>query len=89
MKVLKLPYKEDFLEFDYLEQIYKKVKLGETVKFNGKAYTRTTPKNNKYYKNPYHFHVTVNNIYDGNMKVIDKDGESVTMICNYKLEIEK
>lgn len=89
MKEFKLHYKEGFTELDYLEQIYAKVKLKEKVKFNGKAYTRITPKNNKYYKYPYHFELTVKNIYDGNMTIVDKDGEEVTLICDYKLVIEQ
>lgn len=89
MKVFKLPYQEGLSELDYLEQIYKKVKLNETVKFNGKVYTRVVPKNNKYYKNPYHFYLSVEDIYNGNMLVIDADKEHVKKICTYKLEIVK
>ena len=63
--------------------------MKEKVKFNGKAYTRITPKNTKYYKYPYHFELTVKNIYGGNMTIVDKDEEEVTLICDYKLVIEQ
>lgn len=88
MKIFYLKYQEGLTELDYLEQIYKKVKLEQTVKFNGKVYMRVTPKNNKYYKNPYHFYVVNRDIYSGNVKLMDEDEELVNSICNYKLEIE-
>lgn len=75
-------------ELDYLEKIYKKVKLDELVKFNKKVYIRSTPKNNKYYKYPYHFHLLVKDIYSGNMKFLDEDSELVNTGCHYKIEIK-
>lgn len=88
VKSLYLESQEGLTEFDYLEQIYKKVKLQETVKFNGKVYMRVTPRNNKYYKNPYHFYILNHDIYSGNVKLMDEDGELVNSICNYKIEIK-
>ena len=88
MKIFRLKYQEGLTELDYLEQIHKKVRLQETVKFNGKVYMRVTPKNNKYYKNPYHFYVLNHDIYSGNVKLFDEDGELVNSICNFKIEIQ-
>lgn len=89
MKVLQLPYQDGLTELEYLEQIYKKVRLNERVKFNGKVYTRIVPKNNKYFKHQYHFCLSVSDIYKGNFMVIDEEGESVNSICEYKVEIVK
>ena len=89
MKVLNLQYKENLTDLDYLEQIYKKVKLGESVKFNGKAYIRIVPKNNKYIKYPYHFYCAVENIYEGNVLHNDRDGELVNFSCRYKIILDK
>lgn len=89
IKIFYLQYEDGLSELDYLEKIYKKVKLRELVKFNGKAYMRLTPKNNKYWKYPYHFHSLEENIYSGNMKHQDQDGELVNIGCDYKIEIEK
>lgn len=87
MKTFELQYEEGLSELDYLEKIYKKVRIGELVKFNGKGYKRSTPKNNKYFKCPYHFHIVSDNIYEGNMHVIDSDRESVKFLCEYKVVI--
>ena len=89
MKILKLPYQEGLTELDYLEQVYKKVKLGERVKFNGKVYTRITPKNNKYLKHPYHFYLSTKDIYKGDSMIVDEDDETVNTICECKIEIAK
>lgn len=75
-------------ELNYLEKIYKKEKLGELVKFNKKVYMRSTPKNNKYYKYQYHFYLLVKDIYSGNVKFSDEDGELVNTVCHYKIEIK-
>lgn len=88
METFYLQYEEGLSELDYLEKIYKKVKIGELIKFNGKGYMRSTPKNNKYYKIPYHFHLVVSNIYKGNILLQDGDGEFVTTVCHYKVEIQ-
>ena len=48
---------------------------------------RSTPKNNKYYKYPYHFHLVVKDIYSGNVRFQDEDGELVNTGCHYKIEI--
>lgn len=85
MKTFKLQYEKDFSDFDYLEKIYKKVKLGETVKINGKVYIRTVPKNNKFYKHPYHFYLSNPNIYKGDILIVDDDEELVTSRCCYKI----
>ena len=87
MKVFELQYKVRMSELDYLERIYKEVKLSETVKFNGKVYKRSTPKNNKFYKYPFHFHLAVSDIYKGNVLLKDDDGEFVNSICHYKLVV--
>lgn len=87
MKVFNIPMQNGLSELEYLEQIYRKVKLNEMVKFNGKVYIRTTPKNNKYYKSPYHFYLAVKDIYSGNVRIMDSDGELVNSICEYKIEI--
>lgn len=86
MKIFKLQKQDKLTDFEYLEQIYKKVKLGELVKLNGKAYMRIVPKNNKYFKHPYHFYCAVNDIYKGNVLFRDKDGEFVNSGCQYKIE---
>ncbi len=82
-----LQYEEGLSDLDYLEKIYKKVKLEELVKLNGKAYRRSTPKNNKNFKYPYHFHVASKDIYAGNVKFTDIDGELVNTGCHHKVEI--
>ena len=87
MKTFQLPYKDGVEDLEYLEQIYKKVPLGARVKFNGKCYTRIVPKKNKALQYPYHFYLSVKDIYDGNMLVVDEDDEEVTVLCNYKVEI--
>lgn len=87
MKTFELQYEEGLSELDYLEKIYKKVRLGELVKFNGKVYMRSTPKNNKYFKHPYHFHLSVKDIYEGNVLLRDSDGEMVNSWCPYKVVI--
>lgn len=88
METFYLQYEEGLSELDYLEEVYKKVKIGELVKLNGKGYMRSTPKNNKYFKNPYHFHLAVSDIYKGNIRLQDEDGELVTTVCHYKVEIQ-
>lgn len=70
MKVFRLQHEDDLSELEYLEKIYKQVRLEELVKFNGKAYIRSTPKNNKYYKYPYHFHILVKDIYSGSEETL-------------------
>lgn len=87
IKKLYLQYEEGLSDLDYLEKIYKQVRLQERVKFNGKVYMRSTPKNNKYYKYPYHFHLVVKDIYSGNVRFQDEDGELVNTGCHYKIEI--
>lgn len=87
MKAFKLKYQDGLSELDYLEQIYKKVRLHEIVKFNGKVYMRVTPRNNKFYKSPYHFCLLVRDIYQGNILTLDDDGEHVNSVCHYKIEI--
>lgn len=88
LKRLYLQYENGLSELDYLEKIYKQVKLQELVKFNGKVYMRSIPKNNKYYKYPYHFHVIVKDIYSGSAMLEDEDGDLVSTICDYKIEIK-
>lgn len=87
LRTFELQYETDLSELEYLEKIYKKVKIGELVKFNGKAYIRQYPKNTKYYKYPYHFAVINSNIYSGNIKMKDEDGEFVNTACSYKVVI--
>ncbi len=87
LKTFELQYEEGLSELDYLEKIYKKVRLEELVKFNGKGYMRSTPKNNKYFKHPYHFHLAVKDIYKGNVLFRDSDGEMVNTGCHYKVVI--
>mgnify|MGYP001806508966 FL=1 len=89
LKIIYLQHEDGLSELEYLEKIYKQVRLEELVKFNGKAYIRSTPKNNKYYKYPYHFHILVKDIYFGNVKFKDEDGELVNTGCHYKLEIKQ
>lgn len=89
MKVFTLKKQDEMSELDYLEQIYKKVRVGELVKFNGKAFARVIPKNNKYNKNPYHFCLSTENIYDGNILLRDDDGEMVRLLCLYKVELSE
>lgn len=89
MKVFELQYEEGLSELEYLEKIYKKVKLEELVKFNGKVYRRIPPKNNKHFKYPYHFHLAVTDIYKGNVLFRDADGELVNSGCRYKVIIQK
>lgn len=84
MKIFEIQYEEGLSDLEYLEKIYKKVKLSEYVKFNGKAYVRVVPKNNKYFKHPYHFDVAVKDIYKGNIQIRDFDGEFVCFRCHYK-----
>lgn len=75
-------------DLECLEQIYKKVRLGELVKFRGRAYRRIVPKNNKAFKHPYHFWCVSENIYEGSFLMEDEDGENVKMLCQYKLVLE-
>lgn len=88
MKVFELSYQEGLTELDYLEQIYKKVKMYESVKFNGKVYVRIRPRNNKFYQSPYHFMLLSSDIYRGNVKLVDGDGELVNSVCSYKIKIK-
>lgn len=88
MKIFRLKHEDGLSELDYLEKVHKKVRVQELVKFNGKAYKRSPPKNNKYNKCPYHFYVAVEDIYSGNIKLRDEDGELVNVGCQYKLIIE-
>lgn len=87
MKTFELQYEEGLSELDYLEKIYKKVRLEELVKFNGKVYMRSVPVNNKYRKHPYHFHLAVKDIYKGNVLFRDGDGVMVNSGCYYKVVI--
>lgn len=48
---------------------------------------RSTPKNNKYFKHPYHFHLAVEDIYKGNVLFRDSDGEMVNSGCSYKVVV--
>lgn len=84
-----LEYEEGISDLDYLEKIFKKVNLEEIVKFNGKAYKRIVPKNNKYMKYPYHFYVLSDDIYNGNVRFNDRDGELVSVGWHHKLEIKQ
>ncbi|MBQ8234969.1 MAG: hypothetical protein IJZ36_05260 [Bacilli bacterium] len=88
MKILRIKRMDNLSDLDYLEKVYKKVQLNSKVKFNGKVYTRIRPKNNEFLKYAYHFCLTTKNIYDGTYLIVDEEGEEVTMICDYKLEIE-
>lgn len=72
-------------ELEDLEQIYKRVKIGEFVQFNGKVFHRIRPINNKYNTHPYHFYCSCNDIYKGNFLVNNKWGESVNIVCTYKV----
>ena len=85
--IFELQYEEGLSDLDYLEKIYKKVKLEELVKLNGKDYRRSTQKNNKYIKYSYHFHVANDDIYAGNVKFTDIDGELVNTGWHHKVEI--
>lgn len=78
---------DNFTDLDYLEQIYKKVRVQETVQFNGKGYKRIYPKNNKFHKYPYHFYMFSNDIYEGAMLTNNKWDELVNVSCNYKAVI--
>jgi hypothetical protein len=80
---------DDSTELDYLEQIYKKVKMQELVQFNGKAFRRIYPKNNKYIKHPYHFYMIADDIYSGTFTSNNKWGEQVNTTCHYKAIIKK
>lgn len=74
----------DLPELEYLEQIYRKVRVGETVKFCGKAYRRIYPQNNKFVKHSYHFMCCSEDIYQGTCLIEDDDGEEVNTLCEYK-----
>lgn len=87
--VFELQKEEGLSDLDYLEKIFKKIRLDEIVKFNGKAYKRIVPKNNKYMKYPYHFYVLSDDIYRGNVLFRDRDGESVNVGWHHKLEIKQ
>ncbi len=89
MSTFVLKYQENYTDFDYLEQIYKKVKLDELVKFNGKAYKRLRPINNKYMQNPSHFYLLKEDIYNGTVLINDFDDEFVTIVCHHKLVVER
>lgn len=74
-------------EIDYLEDIYRKVKVSEAVKFNGKVYRRIRPIKNRHIAYAYHFYCQTNNIYNGTALLLDQEGELVNTICEYKLEV--
>lgn len=74
---------ENIADLELLEQIYKKVRIDELVKFNGKAYKRCRPIKNKYRKVPYHFCCVVDDIYKGNMMIFDGE-EYVNSVCHHK-----
>lgn len=82
-----LQYEEWLSDLEYLEKIFKKIRLEEIVKFNGKAYKRIVPKNNKYMKYPYHFYILSDDIYGGDVRFTDKDGELVYIGWHHKVEI--
>lgn len=81
--VICLEAEKQLSDLDLLEQVCNKVRLGEIVKFHGKAYRRVTPKNNKVYKYPYHFYCCSENIYAGSFLTEDDDGEAVNTLCEY------
>lgn len=76
-------------DLDYLETIYSKVRVGEIVKFKGKAYIRTRPQNNKFVKNPSHFRLLSSNIYEGTCLTEDADGEAVELIAHYSVVLDR
>lgn len=75
-------------DLELLEQIYTKVKLGEYVKFNGKAFYRIRTLNTKYAQYPYHFKDN-GDIYSSSFLVEDDDGEYVNTLCQYKIIIKE
>lgn len=79
---------EELSDLERLEQIYKKVRLNKLVKFQGKAYRRIVPKNNKSFKYPYHFWCVSKNIYEGSCLTEDADGEYVNILCDYSVVLE-
>ena len=87
IKILHIQYEEGLSELNYLEKIYKQVRIYELVKFNGKAYMRADP-NDHFYK--YHFYEYRPNIYYlGVRKILDDDGELVNIKCDYRIKLER
>lgn len=74
-------------DLECLEQVYERVRVGDLVKFRGKAYRRARTKNNKYYKYPYHFVCASKNIYEGNCIVVDGEGENVNILCDFVVKV--
>lgn len=89
MKHLYITPQENKSELELLEQIYKKVPTSKSVKFNGKAFIRVMPKNNKFVQYPYHFALLTNNIYDSDVLIVDNDGEEVSKLCDYSVLFKK
>lgn len=75
-------------DLELLEQIYTKVKLGEYVKYKGKAFRRIRTLNTKYAQYPYHFK-DCGDIYSGSFLTEDDDGEDVNTLCQYKITIKE
>lgn len=88
IKEIKCCVSQNENSLEILERVYKLIKIGEFVKYNGKVYMRIRPKNNMYYKYPYHFKVISDNIYVGNVLMRDSDDESVNTICDYKIVLD-
>lgn len=89
IKILCVQYEEGLSEINYLEKIYKQVRIHELVKFNGKAYMRSDPNDNIY---KYHFYEYKPNIYyltSVGKKIIDDDGELVNIKCDYRVKLER
>lgn len=86
MKILHIKKIDGKTNLELLEQIYTKVKIGEYVKFGGRAYRRTRTLNTMFAKYPYHF-TDCGNIYDGSFLTEDDDGEYVNILCKYKIEL--
>jgi hypothetical protein len=84
MKTLYVKKVEGQTNLELLEQIYTKVKLGDHVKFDGRAYHRTRTLNTMSAKYPYHF-IDFGDIYDGSFLIEDDDGEDVKTLCQYKV----
>lgn len=89
MIVFNLKFENGKSDLDLLEQIYKNVHIGETVKFGKKAYKRVRPCKNKYRTYPYHFVCITDDLYNGNLMVNDAEGDYVSVSCTYKAVILK
>lgn len=72
---------------EILEKVYRLVRVGEYVKFKGKAYVRVSPRRNKYFKQPLHFVLLSDDIYAGSYGIVDDDGETVSVACHYRVTL--